>query len=49
MSIIYLILIIAFILCIDMFANIIFDKVDKFFVRRMKKRLNKRKDKEEDI
>ena len=32
-----------------MFANIIFDKVDKFFVRRMKKRLNKRKDKEEDI
>jgi hypothetical protein len=49
MSIIYLILIIAFILCIDMFANIIFDKVDKFFVRRMKKRLNKTKNKEEDI
>jgi hypothetical protein len=49
MSIIYLILIIAFILCIDMFANIIFDKVDRFFVRRMKKRLNKRKNKEEDI
>jgi hypothetical protein len=49
MSIIYLILIIAFILCIDMFANIIFDKVDNFFVRRMKKRLNKRKNKEEDI
>jgi hypothetical protein len=49
MSIIYLILIIAFILCIDMFANIVFDKVDRFFIRRMKKRLDKRKNKEEDI
>jgi hypothetical protein len=49
MTIIYLILIIVFILFIDLISNILFDKIDRFFLRRMKKRLNKRKNKEQDL
>ena len=48
MSMIYLILTITFILSIGVFSSFIHDKIDRFLIRRMRKKLSQRKKKEEE-